>query len=90
MCRTAIGILMGLVLTTVAPRAATDLARFDGKPQFKEGKALGYFVWRDGDTWKLRWTTFGAEHRRARRTSRRAGRTSSRENIRWSCRSGRV
>lgn len=41
--------------------AATLAARFDGKPQFKEGKAFGYFVWRDGDTWKVRWTTFGAQ-----------------------------
>ncbi|HUR32867.1 MAG TPA: hypothetical protein VM032_03675 [Vicinamibacterales bacterium] len=44
-------------------QAATAAARFDGKPQFKEGKALGYFIWRDGDTWKVRWTTFGAEKR---------------------------
>ena len=36
---------------------------FIGKPQFSEGDALGYFVWKDGDTWKVRWTTFGAEHR---------------------------
>lgn len=36
---------------------------FDGRPTYKEGKALGYFIWRDGDTWKLRWMTFGAEHR---------------------------
>jgi hypothetical protein len=43
--------------------AQTLAARFDGRPTFKEGKALGYFIWRDGDTWKLRWTTFGAEHR---------------------------
>jgi hypothetical protein len=40
----------------------TLAVRFDGRPTFKEGKALGYFIWRDGDTWKLRWTTFGAEH----------------------------
>jgi len=46
-----------LVLADTAP------ARFDGRPKFSEGKALGYFVWNDGDTWKLRWTTFGAEHR---------------------------
>jgi len=47
---------------TSAP-AQTAAARFDGRPTFKEGKALGYFIWRDGDTWKLRWTTFGSEHR---------------------------
>src|SRR5262245_31001321 len=43
--------------------ADTSAERFDGRPKFSEGKALGYFIWRDGDTWKLRWTTFGAEHR---------------------------
>jgi hypothetical protein len=43
--------------------AETPLARLQGQPKFKDGKALGYFVWKDGDTWKLRWTTFGSEHR---------------------------
>lgn len=43
--------------------ADTDVAKFAGKPTFSEGKALGYFVWRDGNTWKVRWTTFGAAHR---------------------------
>jgi len=43
--------------------AQTPAIRFDGRPTFKDGKALGYFIWRDGDTWKVRWTTFGAEHR---------------------------
>ena len=53
-----------LFLTVSTPTVAqTAAARFDGRPTFKEGKALGYFIWRDGDTWKLRWTTFGAQHR---------------------------
>lgn len=43
--------------------AQTPATQFDGRPTFKEGKALGYFIWRDGDTWKLRWMTFGAEHK---------------------------
>jgi hypothetical protein len=47
----------------VTLQAATPAVRFDGRPEFKEGKALGYFIWRDGDTWKVRWTTFGAEKR---------------------------
>src|SRR5262245_42383962 len=37
--------------------------QFDGRPEFKEGKALGYFIWGDADTWTERWTTFGAEKR---------------------------
>jgi hypothetical protein len=59
-----------LILSVASLPLATDqvptplpASTFDGKPSFKEGKALGYFVWRDGDTWKLRWTTFGAEHK---------------------------
>jgi hypothetical protein len=44
-------------------RAETAKDRFVGRPKFDEGKALGYFVWQDGNTWKVRWTTFGAERR---------------------------
>jgi hypothetical protein len=43
--------------------ADVPAARCEGKPSFSEGKALGYFVWKDGDTWKIRWTTFGERHR---------------------------
>jgi hypothetical protein len=50
------------VLASTPLSADVDAGRFPGRPEFKEGKALGYFVWRDGDTWKVRWTTFGAEH----------------------------
>jgi hypothetical protein len=59
-------VALGLAIamgTQVPLQAATVAARFDGRPQFKEGKALGYFIWREGDTWKVRWTTFGAEKR---------------------------
>lgn len=54
-----------MVCSVVSPRvhAETSAARFAGKPKFDEGYALGYFIWRDGDGWKVRWTTFGAEHR---------------------------
>lgn len=57
------------------PQVLADaaLARFDGQPTFSDGKALGYFVWKDGDTWKLRWTTFGAEHRFSGRISAEGG-----------------
>ena len=43
-------------------QADTGAMRFLGRPSFKEGKAFGYFIWRDGDSWKVRWTTFGANH----------------------------
>ena len=61
---TAVFLTMLLAIgTTTNVLAQTAAFRFDGRPTFKEGKALGYFIWRDGDTWKVRWTTFGAEHR---------------------------
>ena len=57
-------VFLGAILFTVLPLSAdTPLERLAGRPKFSEGKALGYFVWRDGDTWKLRWMTFGAERR---------------------------
>jgi hypothetical protein len=56
---TAIVLLAGMSLVY----ADTPVQRLDGRPKFSDGKALGYFLWKDGDTWKLRWTTFGAEHR---------------------------
>jgi hypothetical protein len=55
-----------LVLTAglaVAQPAVVDPTRVVGRPTFEEGDSFGYYVWREGDTWKLRWTTFGAEHR---------------------------
>lgn len=63
MRRTALSVFTLLALIARLAGAQTLAARFDGRPEFKEGKAYGYFIWRDGDTWKLRWTTFGAEHR---------------------------
>jgi hypothetical protein len=62
MRRTLMTTLALLAMAAPLATAQTLAARFDGRPEFKEGKALGYFIWRDGDTWKLRWTTFGAEH----------------------------
>jgi hypothetical protein len=54
---------LALVATAgIGLRADTAKGRFEGKPKFDEGEALGYFIWLDGDTWKVRWTTFGAEH----------------------------
>jgi hypothetical protein len=58
---------LSLLCLPLAGGAQTPAAVFDGKPEFKEGKALGYFIWRDGDTWKLRWMTFGAAHKFAGR-----------------------
>jgi hypothetical protein len=58
-----VAMMVCAVVLTAASAADTPLVRAEGKPTFSEGKALGYFVWKDGDKWKLRWTTFGAAHR---------------------------
>jgi hypothetical protein len=64
--RTLRNAVLSLALVSLcAPLMAADVevSVLRGKPQFSEGDALGYFIWIDGNTWKLRWTTFGAEHR---------------------------
>jgi hypothetical protein len=59
----ALGVVFVFLLSAAPLVADVPADRFEGKPKFSEGDALGYFVWRDGETWKLRWTTFGAQHR---------------------------
>ena len=49
------------LLVLHAPGAMAQIEKFDGKPDFSKGSDLGYFIWRDGDTWKVRWTTTGAQ-----------------------------
>jgi hypothetical protein len=57
-------ICLAIILATPSLLVAdVPLAQFLGQPKFSEGKALGYFLWKDGDTWKLRWVTFGSQHR---------------------------
>lgn len=53
-------IVLALALSAIVPLLAIDKSAFDGKPAFKEGDSFGYYLWKDGDTWKIRWTTFGA------------------------------
>jgi hypothetical protein len=59
-----LGFVVGtlLCLSVMIPLKAAPVSMFDGKPAFAEGEALSYYVWREGDTWNLRWTTFGAFH----------------------------
>lgn len=63
-------IILGLVFAAatglgmpVDSRAQTPLDMFEGQPTYKAGKALGYFIWKDRDTWKIRWMTFGSAHK---------------------------
>jgi hypothetical protein len=61
--------------------ADTAPVRFVGQPTFDDGEALGYFIWRDGDTWKLRWTTFGGEHRFTGRITLEGGEITSFDRV---------
>jgi hypothetical protein len=58
------GLILGTLfcLAAVAPLWAASASLFDGKPSFKAGDGRSYYVWRDGNTWHLRWTTFGETH----------------------------
>ena len=47
------------VLLVASSRASAQTEFYDGRPAFGEGTELGYYLWRDGDTWHLRWTTVG-------------------------------
>ena len=42
------------------PVQAEKSSEFNGQPKFKEGENFGYYVWKAGDTWKVRWTTFAS------------------------------
>ena len=60
--QTSFALLILVIVMLAVPRAfAQKLEEFDGKPEFTEGLELGYYVWRDGDTWHIRWTTTGTK-----------------------------
>jgi hypothetical protein len=40
--------------------AVAQADTYNGQPTFSEGTDLGYYIWRDGDRWHVRWTTKGA------------------------------
>src|SRR5262245_47318923 len=58
-----IGSLLVVAAIAAGPVSAAEAWRFDGRPEFQAGSDRGYFVWRDGDSWHVRWTTQGAERR---------------------------
>ncbi|MGE0042127.1 MAG: hypothetical protein AB7H88_06835 [Vicinamibacterales bacterium] len=55
----ALAALMVVVAATATPLAETRQAMFEGRPAFGAGLERGYYVWRDGDRWHVRWTTTG-------------------------------
>ena len=56
--RTA-ALLLGAPLLARAVPLQVQVADFDGRPVFSEGADLGYYLWKEADTWRVRWTTKG-------------------------------
>jgi len=53
----AVGCLLMVFLCAGSVKAQSDM--FVGRPAFAEGADLGYFLWKDGNKWHVRWTTKG-------------------------------
>jgi hypothetical protein len=54
-----VALAVATILVIPPATSALDLAWCDRRPVFKEGWDRGYYVWREGDTWHVRWTTMG-------------------------------
>jgi hypothetical protein len=56
-------LLLLVSMLGLSPSVSGQVEMFSGKPTFAEGVDLGYYIWRDGDTWYVRWTTRGQTRR---------------------------
>lgn len=56
-------LMMTTLLVLYAPRAGAQTAMYEGRPAFFEGVDLGYYIWKDGERWNVRWTTKGVMRR---------------------------
>lgn len=55
-----------IALASVMIPASVAVAQptmYEGRPAFSEGTELGYYIWKDGERWHVRWTTMGASRR---------------------------
>jgi hypothetical protein len=52
-------VFLSVSLLSFTPSVLAQADMFDGRPTFSEGADLGYYIWREGDKWKVRWTTMG-------------------------------
>lgn len=77
----AAALLLGA--SVIAPGASTQtpVASFDGKPVFSEGADLGYYIWKEDDTWRGRWTTKGAMRHFAGAVTAEGGKLKSRKRV---------
>ena len=51
-----------LLIIAILLKSSVAIAQaevYNGQPTFSEGTDLGYYIWRDGDRWHVRWTTKG-------------------------------
>jgi hypothetical protein len=56
-------LLAATLLVVYSYRADAQTSMYDGRPTFSEGVDLGYYIWKDGDQWNVRWTTRGTMRR---------------------------
>jgi hypothetical protein len=56
-------VLIALPLLLLPQTGRAQPTTYDGRPTFAEGTDLGYYIWRDGEHWHVRWTTRGAQRR---------------------------
>ncbi len=52
-----------MLLLAISPCVSGQSNIFEGRPAFAEGADLGYYLWKDGDNWHVRWTTRGQMRR---------------------------
>ena len=55
--------LLFVLVLAISPCVFAQGEMFEGRPIFAEGTDLGYYLWRDGATWHVRWTTRGQMRR---------------------------
>ena len=51
--------LAAVPILMLAPAPLIQSSVFDGRPSFSQSVELGYYLWRDGNSWHVRWTTKG-------------------------------
>lgn len=56
-------VLVFLSSLVMLPSALAESDMFEGRPVFAESTDLGYYVWKEADKWKVRWTTMGPMRR---------------------------
>jgi hypothetical protein len=54
---------LSVSLLAFSPSVLAQADMFEGRPTFSEGTDLGYYIWKEGDKWKVRWTTMGQMRR---------------------------